>query len=164
MRCASLSAAYPPAALKRASSREYRSIAFSRTASSSLAIAASVVRMARTTSSRPRADSTRSIASCVRSPVRVLRQVADVTGAHDLAAGGLRLPRQRLGESGLAGAVATDQTDPVAARDAERRLLEQHACADAQLDSLGSDHLTVSSEFAALALARGTNASKSTSG
>lgn len=70
MRPASLSAAYPPAAVNRASSLEYRSIASSRVASSALAIAPSVARMARTTSSRPRADSTRSIATVSRSPVR----------------------------------------------------------------------------------------------
>ena len=95
---------------------------------------------------------------------RILRQVADLPGADDLPARGLGLPRQRLGECRLARAVASDQTDPVPGGDAERRLLEQHACADAQLDGLGSDHLTVSSEFAALALDAGTNASKSTTG
>ena len=165
MRCASLSAAYPPAAVNRASSRAYRSIALSRTSSS--------VARHRTLGLAHRADDlvepARGEHPVHREHVEVtragvLREVADLAGPDDLAAGRLGLPRERLGERGLAGAVASDEPDPVAGGDAERRLLEQHACADAQLDGLGSDHLTVSSEFAALALAAGTNASKSTTG
>ena len=141
------------------------SIAFSRTASSSLAIAVSVAR-----SDAHDLVETAGAQHAVHRELlevagaRVLRQVADVAGADDLAARRLRLAREGLGQGRLAGAVATDQPDPVAGRDAERRLLEQHTCADAQLDSLGGDHLTVSSDFAVRLLVAGTNASKSTCG
>lgn len=56
---------------------------------------------------------------------RVLRQVADLAGAGDGSRGGLAFARQDLGEGRLARAVAADQTDAVALRDAEGRGLDE---------------------------------------
>ena len=77
---------------------------------------------------------------------RVLRQVADVVAARDLARRGLGLAREGLGQGRLAGAVAADEADPVARGDLERRLVQQDAGADAQLDAVGGDHVQVLSE------------------
>ena len=60
---------------------------------------------------------------------RVLRQVADLAGTLDAAARRLQFVREGLGESGLAGTVATDQTDLVALVNAEVDLIHEHSCA-----------------------------------
>ena len=71
---------------------------------------------------------------------RVLRQVADVVAARDLPRRRLGLPRERLGQGRLAGAVAPDEADPVAGGDLEGGLVQEHAGADAQLDAVSGDH------------------------
>ncbi len=55
-------------------------------------------------------------------------------------------PARVLGQGRLAGAVAADEADPVARGDLERRLVQQDAGADAQLDAVGGDHVQVLSE------------------
>ena len=70
----------------------------------------------------------------------VLREVADLAGAGDVAAGGDAFAREALGEGGLAGAVAADQADSVALGDAEGRGLDEDARTGAQLDTGGGDH------------------------
>jgi len=62
---------------------------------------------------------------------RVLRQVSDAAGAGDPATHREGLAGQHSGHGRLAGAVAADQTDPVARRDPERRRHEERAGADA---------------------------------
>ena len=52
----------------------------------------------------------------------VLREVADGAGAGHAAGGRERLTGEDLGQRGLAGAVASDQADPVALGDPQRRL------------------------------------------
>ena len=71
---------------------------------------------------------------------RVLREVADLAGAGDGAAGGDALAREALGEGGLARAVAADQADAVALGDTEGGGLDEDAGAGAQLDAGGGDH------------------------
>jgi hypothetical protein len=71
---------------------------------------------------------------------RVLRQVADLTGAGDAAGGRGAFPGQALGQGGLAGTVAADQTDAVAAGDAEGCGLDEDTGAGAQLKAGGGDH------------------------
>ncbi len=70
----------------------------------------------------------------------VLRQVADLPAAHDAAGRGQRLAGERLGERGLAGAVAADQAHPVSRLDTEGDVLQQGARTCAQLDVLHGDH------------------------
>jgi hypothetical protein len=70
----------------------------------------------------------------------VLREIADLAGAGDRPGGRDALPGQHLGEGGLAGAVAADQADPVAAGDAEGGGLQQDAGSGAQFQAGGSDH------------------------
>ncbi len=70
----------------------------------------------------------------------VLRQVADLAGAVDLAAGGLRLPREGLGHRGLARAVPADETDLVALLDAEGHVLHEEAGPDADLEFVHGKH------------------------
>ena len=71
---------------------------------------------------------------------RVLRQVADLAGARDGAAARLPLPRERLGERGLAGAVAADEPDLVALVDPEGDVLHEHARADPDLEVVDGQH------------------------
>ncbi len=71
---------------------------------------------------------------------RVLREVADLAGAVDAAAGGLALSREDLGERGLAGAVAADEADLVPRAHPERDVLHEDAGADAQLQLVYSEH------------------------
>ena len=71
---------------------------------------------------------------------RVLREVPDAAAGGDLPGRGLSLPGEHLGQRGLAGAVAAHETDPVARRDPEGRVLEQDPGARAQLDPGGCDH------------------------
>ena len=70
----------------------------------------------------------------------VLRQVADLAGAVDAAAGRQRLAGERLRERGLAGAVAADEPHLVARRDAEVHVLHEHAGADADLEIMDGEH------------------------
>jgi hypothetical protein len=70
----------------------------------------------------------------------VLGQVAHLTTGRDASRGRLCLPRQRLGQRGLAGTVAAHEPDPVSRRHAEGRVVEQQARAGAQLDGGSGDH------------------------
>ena len=70
----------------------------------------------------------------------VLGQVADSAAALHLARRRRCLTGQHLGQRGLAGAVAADQSDPVAGGDPERRTGEQELGARAELDVGGGDH------------------------
>ena len=71
---------------------------------------------------------------------RVLREVADLAGRDDLAGGRESLPGEDLGEGGLAGAVATDESDLVPGGDTERHVLHEEAGAGADFELLGVDH------------------------
>ena len=71
---------------------------------------------------------------------RVLREVAELAGAIDLAGGGQQVAREHLRERRLAGAVAADETDLVAVRDAERYVGHQHAGAYADFDFVHGEH------------------------
>src|SRR5690606_1343466 len=76
---------------------------------------------------------------------RVLREVADLPGTHDLAGvlddvGDLVLPGEQLGQGRLAGAVSPHQPDPHAGVETQVRLMEQLAGADAHGDVVGGDH------------------------
>lgn len=71
---------------------------------------------------------------------RVLREVADLAGAGDGAAGGHTFACEALGEGGLARPVAADETDAVALGDAEGGGLDEDAGAGAQLDAGSGDH------------------------
>ena len=71
---------------------------------------------------------------------RVLRQVADRPGRADRAGGRQALAGEDLGQRGLAGAVAADQADLVARRDAEADVCHQQPRAGANLEMVGGDH------------------------
>ena len=70
----------------------------------------------------------------------VLRQVADRPAALDGAGERLRLAGQHLQGGGLAGAVASDETDAVARLHAQRRLGQQDPSAGAKLQGGGRNH------------------------
>ncbi len=72
---------------------------------------------------------------------RVLRQVADLAAARHRARGRLALAGQHPGQRGLAGAVATDETDSVAGPDPEARRLQQQPGSDPQFHALGCQHV-----------------------
>ncbi|KAJ1683511.1 hypothetical protein LUZ63_021265 [Rhynchospora breviuscula] len=91
----------------------------------------------------------------------VLREVAEFARAIDPAVRGQEITGEHLGEGGLAGAVAADEADLVAVRDAERHLRHQDACADADLEIVHGEHsrrprLSVSRFRALAALAAAT--------
>src|SRR5262249_39356891 len=67
-------------------------------------------------------------------------EIADLAGTGDLARGRDALAGQDLGQGGLAGAVAADETDAVALGDAEGGVLDEDAGTGAQLDTGGGDH------------------------
>jgi len=71
---------------------------------------------------------------------RVLRQVADSSGAPYRAGGRLPVAGEHLGKGGLPGAVAAHETDPVPLGDLERCIGQQQPCAGAQLYATGDDH------------------------
>ena len=71
---------------------------------------------------------------------RVLRQVADLAGAFDLPLRGQGLPRERLGQRGLAGTVSTDQADLVSVGDAEADVLHEYARPHTDLEVLHVEH------------------------
>jgi hypothetical protein len=70
----------------------------------------------------------------------VLREVADLAGALDLAARREGLAGQRLGHGRLAGAVAADEADLVAPVDPERDVGHEEARADADLEIVHGEH------------------------
>ena len=71
---------------------------------------------------------------------RVLRKVADRAGPAHRAARGQPLPREHLGERGLARPVPPHQADLVAGGDLEARRLEQQLRARAQFQAACHDH------------------------
>jgi hypothetical protein len=71
---------------------------------------------------------------------RVLREIPDLAATGDGAARGLALARENLGHRRLAGAVAADQADAVAAGDPERGGFDEDSGAGAQLKAGGGDH------------------------
>ena len=70
----------------------------------------------------------------------ILRQVAELAGALDLAVGGQQIAREHLRERRLAGAVAADETDLVAVRHAERHVRHEDAGAHADLEVVHGEH------------------------
>ena len=70
----------------------------------------------------------------------ILRQVADLTGRLDRPGGGQAFPGEDLGERGLAGPVATDETDLVPRGYAERHVFHQQASPGPDLELVGGDH------------------------
>ena len=70
----------------------------------------------------------------------VLRQVAEFAGALDLAVGGREVAGEHLRQRRLAGAVAPDEADLVAVRDAERHLRHERAGAHADLEVVHGEH------------------------
>ena len=71
---------------------------------------------------------------------RVLRQVAELAGAAQVAGVRLALAGEDAQRGGLAGAVAADEADAVAGLDAQGRVGEQDARAGAQFEVGGGDH------------------------
>ncbi len=71
---------------------------------------------------------------------RILRQVADLFAAVHSAAGRQGLPRQHLGECGLAGAVAPDETDLVTVGDAEVHPLHEESGTHSELKVMHTEH------------------------
>src|SRR5690606_30005112 len=71
---------------------------------------------------------------------RILREVADRADDGRLPGGRERLAGDGLGERGLPGAVAADETDLVAGRDAERGAGQQQARTGTKLEIADSDH------------------------
>ncbi len=71
---------------------------------------------------------------------RVLGQVAHGPGRGDLAGRGHTLAGQDPGERGLAGAVASDEADPVAGPDPEAHAVHQQPGAGTHLELVGGDH------------------------
>ena len=91
--------------------------------------------------SRPRPESTRSLAVMSRSPLRgSCGQVADLAGDLDLAGVRDALPGERGQRGGLAGAVAADQADPVAGLHAEGGVADEDAATGTQLEAGRRDH------------------------
>ena len=71
----------------------------------------------------------------------VLRQVADLAAAEDLAVGRGSLAGEDAGEGRLAGTVAPHEADLVACGDAEGDVLHEEPRAGSDLELLGGDHL-----------------------
>ena len=71
---------------------------------------------------------------------RILRQIAEFTGPVDATGGREKVSGEHLGQRGLAGAVATHQTDLVAVADAERDVRHEHAGAHADLEIVHGEH------------------------
>ena len=72
---------------------------------------------------------------------RVLREVADLAAADDLAVGRGALAGEDAGEGRLAGTVAPHEADLVACGDAEGDVLHEEPRAGSDLELLGGDHL-----------------------
>ncbi|GGW98169.1 hypothetical protein GCM10010383_30420 [Streptomyces lomondensis] len=71
---------------------------------------------------------------------RVLREMADVAGAHDGPGGGPQGARQGVQQSRLSRAVAADQADAVAGGDVEGDAGQQQTRAHAHVDVTNGDH------------------------
>ena len=138
---ASASAAYPPPACSSASARSYLRIARSRRLASSEPISVSASRILRMRHVEPagRQDPVEREDLGVGG-ARVLRQVAHLSRAGDVAGSRQGLTGEDPGHRGLAGAVAADQADLVSRSHAEGDVCHQQARAGAHLEVVHGDH------------------------
>ena len=75
---------------------------------------------------------------------RILRKVGNGHRSADRSCRRQGLAGEDLGEGGLAGAVASDEPDPVPGRDLKGHRLEELATAGSKLEVRGGDHRTSS--------------------
>ena len=75
---------------------------------------------------------------------RILRKIGNGHRSADRAGRRQGLAGEDPGEGGLAGAVASDEPDPVPGRDLEGHRLEELATAGGELEVRGGDHRTSS--------------------
>ena len=141
MDAASASAAYPPSRWNRSSSRPYVFIAASETAESVLAMSCGRLLHAQHDGAEPAGvEDARARQVVEVAGARILRQVPDLAGAIDRAGVRQEVAGEHLGQRGLTGAVAPDQSDLVAVGDAEAHVLHEDARANAQFEAVDGKH------------------------